>query len=364
MFIQALRDCQNLDPETLDSTVKRFQGKSVLVVGDVMLDEYLIGEVRRISPEAPVPIVETTHQALVAGGAANVASNIVSLGGRAVLIGIVGKDAGATSLSAVLASHGIVSDTLIAADDRPTTTKTRIVSGQQQIVRIDKEVKTKISEDLASSVLATFDRQIEQADACLVSDYAKGLLTPAVCRHIISRARQLGKPVIVDPKGQDFSKYAGCSIITPNVRETEAASGQVVSDENSLFRAAQHLLNELGQSALLITRGSDGMTLFRHEEQIVHAPALAKEVFDVTGAGDTVVSTLALCLALGTRLEEAMMLSNVAASIVVQKTGTATVSPAELLNSRGRQKSSEPAKKDVMPVRSFSSIPNQFRLTQ
>jgi rfaE bifunctional protein kinase chain/domain len=322
-----------LTADLIGRILSRFRERRVLVLGDVMLDEYLMGEVHRISPEAPVPIVDVHSTTHIPGGAANVASNIASLGGDPVLVGIVGGDSNADHLRSVLKIRGVSSDWLVTTKERPTVTKTRIISGQQQIVRLDRERTADIQAADADAVLSTFEQNIANADACLISDYAKGLLTPAICAHVILRARQLGKPVVVDPKGASFLKYSGCSVITPNLRETEVASKHTVDTEADLFKAVAQLQAVLAESAVLVTRGPDGMTLFRDRVEVLHAPALAREVFDVTGAGDTVVGTLTIALASGLRLEEAVVLANLAASVVVQKTGTATVSPEELLAS-------------------------------
>ncbi len=209
-----------------------------------------------------------------------------------MLVGIVGEDESARHLRLVLEANGVPSEWLVEANDRPTVTKTRIVSGQQQIVRLDRELTAEISRTHAEAVLSTFEQNIADVDACLLSDYAKGLLTPAICAHVISRARQLRKPVIVDPKGASFVKYSGCSVITPNLRETEVASKHIIETEGDLLKAVGQLQAVLGESAVLVTRGADGMTLFRDSVELLHAPALAREVFDVTGAGDTVVGTL------------------------------------------------------------------------
>ncbi|MFL6414774.1 MAG: D-glycero-beta-D-manno-heptose-7-phosphate kinase [Bryobacteraceae bacterium] len=320
-----------LGAEFTEQMLSRFREKRVLVIGDVMLDEYLIGEVRRISPEAPVPIVDLNSRSHVPGGAANVASNIASLGGYPILIGVVGSDENAGHLRSVLKTNGVSSDWLVTVNDRPTVTKTRIVSGQQQIVRLDREVSAAIPETHADAVLRAFEQNIADVDACLLSDYAKGLLTTGLCARLISRARQFRKPVVVDPKGANFLKYLGCSVITPNLRETEMASKQIIETESDLRKAVSQLQADLGDTAVLVTRGPDGMTLFRDTVEVLHAPALAREVFDVTGAGDTVVGVLTLALGSGVRIEEAVLLANMAASVVVQKTGTATVSAEELL---------------------------------
>lgn len=343
-----------LTADLIGRILSRFRDRRVLVLGDVMLDEYLVGEVHRISPEAPVPIVDVHTATHVPGGAANVASNIASLGGQPVLVGVVGTDDNADHLRSVLNIRGVSSEWLVTAKERPTVTKTRIISGQQQIVRLDRERTSDVQNADSDAVLSAFEQNIGNVDACLISDYAKGLLTPAICAHVISRARQLGKPVVVDPKGASFLKYSGCSVITPNLRETEVASKHVIESEADLFVAVAQLQAVLADSAVLVTRGPDGMTLFRDRAEVLHAPALAREVFDVTGAGDTVVGTLTLALASGLRMEEAVLLANMAASVVVQKSGTATVSPEEILASSNQ--AAAPADVQGRRQRSFGSL--------
>jgi rfaE bifunctional protein kinase chain/domain len=348
-----------------ESIVGSFGGKRILVVGDLMLDEYLAGEVRRISPEAPVPIVEITHRAHVPGGASNVAANIASLGGQPILLGVVGPDENADCLKMVLKSLNVQTDAIITALDRPTTTKTRIVSGQQQIVRLDREGKKPISGALAEKVLATFSTALETVDACVLSDYAKGLLTPSLCHQMVARACSQCKPLVVDPKGADFRKYAGCTVITPNLREVEIAANVSIESDADLLTAANRLRAILGpDSALLVTRGAEGMTLFQDGQSVIHVTAVAQEVFDVTGAGDAVSSTLALALACGAPMNEAILLSNLAASIVVQKAGTATVTIGELreaLDCNGNGASMK-GRSFAGVARSYLAVPNQTQL--
>jgi D-glycero-beta-D-manno-heptose-7-phosphate kinase len=359
-----LFEIPELRTESAESIVDSFAGKRVLVVGDLMLDEYLLGEVRRISPEAPVPVVDITHRAHVPGGASNVAANVASLGGEPILLGVVGQDENAGCLKTVLQSQNVSTDRIITAFDRPTTTKTRIVSGQQ-IVRIDREVKTAVSGALAQEVLATFLAVLDTADSCILSDYAKGLLTPPICRQMIACARKQGKTLVVDPKGTDFSKYAGCTVIMPNLRETEIAANVSIQSGADLFIAADRLRAILGtESALLVTRGADGMTLVRNGQPVIHIAALAHDVFDVTGAGDTIGSTLTLALACGAPMSEAILLSNLAASIVVQKTGTATVSTEELRKALKSNGNGAPVttKTFAVATRSYLAVPNQTQL--
>ena len=351
--------------ESAERIVDSLAGNCVLVVGDLMLDEYLLGDVRRISPEAPVPVVDITHRAHVPGGASNVAANVAGLGGLPILLGVVGQDENGECLKNVLRSQNVATDAIITAYDRPTTTKTRIVSGQQQIVRIDREVKKPVSGALANEVMAAFSAALAKADACILSDYAKGLLTSSICAEMIAIAAGQGKPMVVDPKGNDFSKYAGCTVMTPNLREAEIAANVSIHDDADLVIAADRLRLVLGPvSALLFTRGADGMTLFSREDSATHVAALAHEVFDVTGAGDTVASTLTLALACGAPMEEAIHLANVAASIVVQKTGTAIVSTSELREAL----KTDSSETNVRPrpfaasARSYLAVSNQIQL--
>ncbi|HEX3480060.1 MAG TPA: D-glycero-beta-D-manno-heptose-7-phosphate kinase [Kofleriaceae bacterium] len=311
----------------LHGVVEHLRGRRVVVIGDVMLDEYVRGDVSRISPEAPVPVLEVRSHDWRLGGAANAAANIQALGGAATLIGVVGKDETAGIVTERLADHGIAS-AVVTDPDRPTSKKTRLVAGQQQIVRIDHEKRHAIAGAAADGVRRAIDHAMAGADACVLSDYAKGVLTGEVVRHAIDAARAAGVPVVVDPKQRSFAAYRGATLITPNLHELEAAAHGVVPFE--VERAAASVLAEIAGAALLVTRSADGMTLFRGGREPFHVAALAKEVFDVTGAGDTVVATVALALAARVAIEQAIALASMAAAISVSKRGTSTVSPAEL----------------------------------
>jgi D-beta-D-heptose 7-phosphate kinase/D-beta-D-heptose 1-phosphate adenosyltransferase len=291
-----------------------------------MLDEYLRGEVSRISPEAPVPVLEVRAHEARLGGAANAAANIQALGGTTYLVGVVGKDETAKTLGERLAVHGII-NTAIPDPDRPTSKKTRLVAQQQQIVRVDQEKRHPIAGVVADNVKYAIDQRVRDAQAVVISDYAKGVVTPDIARHAIAAARKAGIPVVVDPKQRDFTMYAGATVITPNLHELEAAAP---SDAFEVETAVAHLAPLLDRAALLVTRSADGMTLFRAGAAPLHVPAAAKEVFDVTGAGDTVVAALALALGAGIPFEQAVPLASIAAGISVSKRGTSTVSPAEL----------------------------------
>lgn len=323
--------------DDLLSLLEALPGRRVLIVGDLMLDEYIWGDVRRISPEAPVPVVHRRGQTYRPGGAGNVAANVAALGGVPVLVGIVGEDSMAQALRAALATVGVNgADGLIAVADRPTTVKSRVMGHNQQMLRIDTEVTDPIAPEMAEQVCACCRRYIAAADVCLLSDYAKGLLTPALCQELIGLARRHGLPVVVDPKGRDYRKYAGATVVTPNTAEALLAAGLHPDDGFDLTDVVRVLRLQIGPSHLLITRGAEGMTLYPAEsEEGLHIPAQARAVYDVTGAGDTVAATVALALAAGASLSAAARLAAVAAGIVVGKLGTATVSWQELREELG-----------------------------
>jgi D-beta-D-heptose 7-phosphate kinase/D-beta-D-heptose 1-phosphate adenosyltransferase len=309
-----------------------FPGQRVLIVGDVMLDEFIWGDVRRISPEAPVPVVEIQRRTYVPGGAANTAANVVSLGGVALLGGVVGRDHQAEQLGAALRQSGVEAEGLIGCDGRQTTTKTRILAHSQQVVRIDSEQRAPLSVAEEDRLLQWVETRLPGVGACVLSDYAKGVVSPRVAEHLIQMARQAGKPVVVDPKGTGYAKYRGATVVKPNVHEAERFAKQEITDESSLLEVGRQLAEVLDGSAVLITRGAQGMSLFRSGFSPAHIPAVAHNVFDVTGAGDTVISTLAMALAAGSTPEQATHLANRAASIVVGKVGTATVTLEEIKN--------------------------------
>lgn len=301
-----------------------FQKARVLVVGDVMLDRYYHGSANRISPEAPVPVVRVSNQEDRPGGAGNVALNIAALGGAATLVGVVGTDATAEDLGARLSAAGVRCEFLVS-QDKPTITKLRVISQHQQLLRMDFEQPFD-AQDVAD-LQPRFESVLESAQVVIVSDYAKGALqdVPAIIRA----ARAAGKPVIVDPKGSDFEKYRGATLITPNLHEFETVVGHC-STEQELITKGLALMSELALEAILITRGESGMTLLRPNKAELHLPARAQEVFDVTGAGDTVISVLAASLAAGEDFAEATALANLAASLAVGKLGTAAISGPEL----------------------------------
>jgi D-beta-D-heptose 7-phosphate kinase/D-beta-D-heptose 1-phosphate adenosyltransferase len=316
----------NIDLEILSN----FSKVKILVVGDVMLDRYWWGSVNRISPEAPVPVMHLSDVTLAAGGAANVAVNIAGLGAEARLLGVTGADSESGELSNVLEASGVSSRLLRPLPTRPTTVKTRLVAHEQHIVRVDNESTLPLQPDESAAVKEAAALTIAECDAVVISDYAKGLLSESLTQSLIAECKALGKPVLVDPKGSDYSKYAGATILTPNRVEAEAAAKIPASDEESLNAAGHSLLNNIALDALLITRGADGMTLFQKDKPPLNVPTYARQVFDVTGAGDTVIAALSTALAAGMSLENAVRLSNIAAGAVVEEVGTTAISSAKL----------------------------------
>ena len=313
--------------------IARFPARRLVVFGDLMLDEFIWGQVRRISPEAPVPVVEVRRETWHLGGAGNVVSNLLELGAKAAPVGIVGEDDAARIMRDRFAERGADAAGLVPAPARPTTRKTRIVAHSQQMVRADREDASPIQGPLEDRVLAAFDQALADADAVIISDYDKGLLTPRALAHAISAAHARNRIVCLDPKIKNFLHYRQVDVVTPNQIEAERASGIEITDEQSLRAAAARIRDLLACKNVLITRGEHGMSLLDEQGQLSSIPTVAREVFDVTGAGDTVIATLTLALASGARLDEAAILANYAAGIVVGKVGTATVSRDELLAS-------------------------------
>ncbi|MEK6410848.1 MAG: D-glycero-beta-D-manno-heptose-7-phosphate kinase [Acidobacteriota bacterium] len=324
-----------LSRERAGTLTAGFDGKRIIVLGDVMLDEFIWGRVRRISPEAPVPVVEVDRQTLALGGAGNVVSNLVALGASPTPIGVVGDDADAERLRQAFLELAVSTHRVVVDTTRPTTVKTRIIAHSQQVVRADRESRAPISAEVQDSVIEAFRREIDTADAVVVSDYGKGLLTPGLLSLALAAARERGLIVCLDPKMRSFVHYQPVTVITPNNQEAADASGVPIDDEQSLTEAGRKLLGSIDTRAVLITRGEEGMALFtgggKDGAEVTHIPTVAREVYDVTGAGDTVIATLALALASGASLEEAAMLANHAAGVVVGKVGTAAVTRDELL---------------------------------
>lgn len=304
--------------------LEKFSKLNILVIGDVILDRYWWGDVSRISPEAPVPVIRLKNTSLAAGGAANVAANVAGLGATPILVGIVGDDDGARQFPGVLEAANVPSDHLVKDRLRPTTVKTRVIAHSQHVVRVDQEHADQVSPETEDAIVEKLRAEIGRADAIAVSDYAKGMLTSRVLHDLFSIAAENGKPVLVDPKGKDYSKYKGAALLTPNRREAAEAcnfddTGDVVD------RAGAKLMTDLALDALLVTEGENGMTLFRKTHGPLKMAAEARQVYDVTGAGDTVIATLAVALGAGADVELAARLANVAAGLVVEQVGTTAV---------------------------------------
>ena len=299
-------------------------------MGDIMLDEYLYGSVSRISPEAPVPVVNIAEEQLRLGGAANVANNIAALGDTPLLLGVVGNDDAAIKLNQLLKRHGIPRDFLIDDEKRRTTIKTRIIAQSQQVVRADRENIDEISPEIEKRILDRFSSVADDIEAVIISDYGKGVITGSLLGKIIPTCRDKGVFVAVDPKEAHFFNYRKASIVTPNHHEAGFVAGRRIITENDLNIVSKYLLEKLEAESLLITRGSKGMALFTAGGEVDYFPTVAQKVFDVTGAGDTVISSLVAAVAAGATLKEAAVISNCAAGIVVGEIGTAIVTVEQL----------------------------------
>jgi D-beta-D-heptose 7-phosphate kinase / D-beta-D-heptose 1-phosphate adenosyltransferase len=308
-----------------------FHSARVLVLGDVMLDRFVYGTVERISAEAPIPVVDVGRCSDMPGGAANVARNIADLGAKAILLGVVGEDAAADDLRTQLQASPTIRAHLITDASRPTTVKTRYVADGQQVMRADRESRMPLSPDVARQIREAFSAAVEQADLVVLSDYAKGVLCDSVTRAAIDTACRCGKIVIVDPKSRDFAKYRGAAIITPNRLEFQLACGERCDTHEQVVAAAQHILDQQICEFLVITRGKDGISVVGTGGIAEHLPTAARQVFDVSGAGDTVVAALALGMVAGGKIIEAAALANIAAGIAVAKRGTATVTTGEIV---------------------------------
>jgi D-beta-D-heptose 7-phosphate kinase / D-beta-D-heptose 1-phosphate adenosyltransferase len=301
----------------------------VLVIGDVMVDKYIWGDVERISPEAPVPVVHATWQNERPGGAANVAMNLAGLGVCVTVAGLGGGDEQQERLESILAEAGI-EPALTEVADVPTTTKLRVFSGNQQMMRVDTEVAPAPCDRAYSALLKSVSTALPNADAVVLSDYAKGALTESVCHSIIDKANKLGVPVLVDPKQRNFSRYRGATTICPNLRELSVVTGEPVADIDRLLAAGQAQLGLLGMEFMVVTMGAKGIAVLRKDSRL-HAPAAVRQVYDVSGAGDTVIAVLALAMACDVEIETAVQLANLAAGIVVNKVGTVPIQREELL---------------------------------
>ena len=302
----------------------------VACVGDVMLDRFVYGEVTRVSPEAPIPVCRVKNETTMLGGAGNVVRNLVALGAAVDFVSVVGKDDIAGDVDLLLRDLSGVSHSLSVEEDRPTTSKIRYVAGGQQLLRADREITTPVPDAIAGELAGAVERALRDAGLLIVSDYGKGVVTDALAARAIEIARQAGKPVIVDPKSRDFARYAGATLITPNLKELTEAAGADLTTEDEIVTAARDLLTAANIETMLVTRGAQGMSLIT-ADSADHFPSRAREVFDVSGAGDTVIATLAAGIAAGLSAVDAAQLANVAAGIVVGKTGTAVAYAEDIL---------------------------------
>jgi D-beta-D-heptose 7-phosphate kinase/D-beta-D-heptose 1-phosphate adenosyltransferase len=319
--------------------INAFKDKKILIIGDIILDRYIFGRVNRISPEAPVPVVEVQSESFLLGGATNVANNIVALGGRASIAGIIGKDTAGRVLKELL-EEKIINTKGLIEDSRPTSVKTRIIAHNQQVVRFDREDKKRLEGKCLANLLNYLKTAVQEHDAVIVSDYKKGVVSSSLINAIVKYAKQRDIFIAVDPKVGHFHFYKNISLITPNVMEASQGSGVEIKDEKSLYKAGKILMNRLSCRSVLITRGEEGMSLFEKETakdiSVTHIPTAAKKVFDVTGAGDTVIAVFTLARAAGARSSDAAIIANHAAGIVVGEVGTAVVTPEALLKSLSR----------------------------
>jgi rfaE bifunctional protein kinase chain/domain len=310
----------------------KFGKTGVLVIGDLMVDQYIWGKVRRISPEAPVPVVEVTKEELLLGGAANVAHNILSLGGKVFIAGAIGRDNTGKILINKLSERGFNTDGIVIDGSRPTTVKTRVIAHSQQVVRFDKEVRADISRTTLSLVLDYVSSCLPEIKGIIISDYCKGIITRSLIRKLLELTRSKVF-IAADPKIGHFDYYKGLSLITPNINEASFGSGIDITDEKTLISAGRALLKKLQCKAVIITRGDEGMTLFEKNGAVTNIPTCAREVYDVSGAGDTVIAALTLCHAAGADLKDAAIIANHAAGVVVAKVGTAVATKQEILKS-------------------------------
>jgi len=333
--------------------ISKFDQCRLLVVGDLMLDEYLWGEVHRISPEAPVQVVAIQREDFALGGAGNVVNNVVALGGKVTAVGVIGTGRNGKLLLKIFKKLGVDTTGIVQESGRTTTQKTRIIAANQHVLRIDRETQKDISLSSLEKITRFIEDKVPDIDVVLISDYGKGLITESMLSRVIASAKKHKKIIIVDPKGLDFSKYSGVSILTPNKKEAALASGVEIFDESSLEKAARKILQNIDVDQLLITCGKDGMVLFERNKEPFRVKAESRQVFDVSGAGDTVLAVLGLAIASGASINSGVAVANTAAGIVVGKVGTATVSKQELVSALKSHDHGLPAK-----YKDFSELPS------
>jgi D-beta-D-heptose 7-phosphate kinase/D-beta-D-heptose 1-phosphate adenosyltransferase len=318
--------------------IEKFGKSRILVIGDLILDHYIWGNVRRISPEAPVPVVEVTRESFMLGGAANVAHNIIAMGGKASVIGIMGSDIAGKTLLDMLTEKG-VDCSGIFTENRPTTVKARVIAHNQQVVRFDREDSQYVGGPVLRDIMSYIKSASPDHDAVIVSDYKKGMVSRNLIRGILEISKKSGRSgtkaglfVALDPKIGHFDMYKGVSLITPNIMEASSGSGIEITDEKTLIRAGETLIKKLGCESVLLTRGEQGMSLFERRGA-THIPTVARKVYDVTGAGDTVISAFTLAYVSGASMKEAAVIANHAAGVVVGEVGTAVASPDQIMES-------------------------------
>jgi rfaE bifunctional protein kinase chain/domain len=310
----------------LQTLFENLAGKRVAVVGDLMLDRYFWGSVARISPEAPVPVVEVESESTRLGGAANVANNIASLGGTPVLVGVVGQDDSGRALTSIVAESGFPRDGILIDATRPTTVKTRVIANHQHVVRVDREVKQEIQQGMQAKILDVLKRSSGSLDAIIIEDYNKGVVTKDLIHELVGFSRQHNIIVTVDPKFNNFFEYKQVTVFKPNRKETEEALGVRLNDQASIEKAGRTLIEKLKAENVLLTLGERGMSLFDGSGSSTHIPTAARKVADVSGAGDTVISTLTMALTAGASIKEAAMLANVAGGVVCGEVGIVPIS--------------------------------------
>ncbi|MDD5284755.1 MAG: bifunctional D-glycero-beta-D-manno-heptose-7-phosphate kinase/D-glycero-beta-D-manno-heptose 1-phosphate adenylyltransferase HldE [Desulfuromonadaceae bacterium] len=321
-----------MDRKNIESLFSRTASLRCLVVGDLMLDEYLWGKAERISPEAPVQVVDVMREELRLGGAGNVVNNLAALGVQVAVCSVIGDDENGWSLLKEFGRRNVSTEAVFLDPNRRTSRKTRVVAANQQIVRIDRETRESLANDFEKQVCEWIDTHAGKFDVVVLSDYNKGVLTPSVIAAAISSASATGIELLVDPKGADFNRYRGATLLTPNRKEAEAASGIAIRDSETLAEAAAVIMDAVGLQHLLITRSEEGMSLFSKNAEVVNIPTVAREVFDVSGAGDTVLAALAVGIASGLSMAESARLANIAAGIAVGKLGTSVVTPQEIID--------------------------------
>ena len=314
----------------LKKHIDRFPDTRILVIGDIIMDEYIWGDVSRISPEAPVPVVEIRQETKMLGGAANVINNIAALGGKPILCGVIGDDHMGREIVGEIKNMGLSSEGISIESDRPTSIKTRVVAHNQQVVRFDRESRNQILSESIESILDFIGKKRDHLDAIIVADYGKGVISAELMIGLRNLVLDSGVILAIDPATGHFEYYQGVDMITPNHYEAGAFCRMEIVDEETLIQAGKRIMKELNCRSLLITQGKDGMTLFENSGEISHIPTIAKKVFDVTGAGDTVISTFSLGLASGLDMKSAAIISNFAAGLVVGEVGTSTVKAEEL----------------------------------